>query len=268
MNVQAFVLGPCVPLVLALLLAGCAASSPPSQDAAPRVSSESGPALIAPAPGASIRVGGARDAVVSGSDGNYRAGACHIDSPLPAGYPLPTPPDAIDLKSYPPVRLAEVSGAGDPDAGMGRTFWPLFNHIKRHDIAMTSPVEMNYRGLRASDPRKPDSWSMAFLYRRPDLHETGIEGQVVVRDSGPITVVAVGMKGDYSMALVQRGMRTLEDWLATNPQWEIAGDWRALYYNGPALFWWNKWAEVQVPLRPSQTQQATRAPQASPGAER
>jgi hypothetical protein len=108
---------------------------------------------------------------------------------------------------------------------------------------------MNYRGMRASDHPAPESWSMAFLYRQPELNQTGAEGRVVIRDSGPVTVVAVGMKGSYSMSRVQRGMRQIEDWLGVNPHWEAAGDWRALYYNGPALFWWNKWSEVQVPVR-------------------
>lgn len=256
MNIQVFLLGPCVPVVLALVVAGCAVSSPSGADPAERSSSHRDPVPIVPDPGVSVRVGGLQEAVVSGSDGNYRAGACSIDTPLPVGYPLPTPPEAIDLKTYPQVRLAEVSGSGDPDAGMNGTFWPLFNHIKGHDIAMTSPVEMNYRGMRAPDQPSPESWSMAFLYRRPDLNQTGVEGRVVVRDSAPVTVVAVGLKGSYSMSLVQRGMRQIEEWLANHPEWECAGEWRALYYNGPTLFWWNKWAEVQLPLRPSQTRQA------------
>jgi len=207
--------------------------------------------IDAPPTGTSARIGGDLTAMVSGSDADYRAGACRIDTPLPVGYPAPTPPGSIDLKTYPSVRLAEVASTGDPDSGMNKTFWPLFNHIKGHDIAMTSPVEMNYRGMRASDHPTPESWSMAFLYRQPELNRTGVEGRVVVRDADPVTVVAVGMKGSYSMSLVQRGMRQIEDWLAANPQWEAAGDWRALYYNGPALLWWNKWAEVQLPVRKS-----------------
>lgn len=208
-----------------------------------------------PPAGSATRIGGDLAATVSGSDADYRAGSCHVDTPLPVGYPAPTPPGSIDLKTYPSVRLAEVTSAGDPDRGMNRTFWPLFNHIRGHDIAMTSPVEMNYRGMRASDHPAPESWSMAFLYRHPELNQTGVEGRVVVRDSDPVTVVAVGMKGSYSMSLVQRGMRQIEDWLAANPQWEAAGDWRALYYNGPSLLWWNKWAEVQIPVRKSRAEQ-------------
>ncbi len=201
-----------------------------------------------PAPGSLIRVGGDRQATVTGGDGDYRAGSCRIDTPLPVGYPGPTPSGAIDLKTYPAVRRAEVRGQGTPDQGMNRAFWPLFDHIKGHDIAMTSPVEMEYRGPGGA--AAADDWSMAFLYRTSDLNGTGEEGVVTVRDSDPVTVVSVGLRGTYSMALVRKGVEQIEGWLAANPQWEAAGDWRSLYYNGPALRWWNKWAEVQLPVQP------------------
>lgn len=205
----------------------------------------------APTSGDSRRVGGDERASVSGSDGDYRYGPCRIDTPLPVGYPPPTPPGAIDLKTYPAVRIAEVSGTGGPDRGMNRAFWPLFNHIKKHDIAMTAPVEMYYTGLGGSGRQQPEAWSMAFLYRTPDLNSPGVEGSVTVRDAPPVTVLAAGIKGDYSMALVERGRAAIEEFLAANPQWQVAGDWRALYYNGPSLMFWNKWAEVQVPVRPA-----------------
>lgn len=205
----------------------------------------------APVAGTTVRVGGDLDARITGHDGDFRSGPCRIDTPLPAGYPAPTPPGAIDLKTYPSVRLAEIRGSGNPDSGMNRTFWPLFNHIRKHDIAMTSPVEMNYSGVGAEGRVRSTSWSMAFLYRTPDLNATGIEGSVVVRDAEPVTVLAVGIKGNYSMSLVERGVKQIEDWLAANTSWEAAGDWRSLYYNGPTLMFWNKWAEVQIPVRRS-----------------
>jgi len=90
---------------------------------------------------------------------------------------------------------------------------------------------------------------MAFLYRTAEQNATGTEGEVVVRDAEPVTVVAIGMKGDYGMKLVERGAKEIEDWLAANPEWEAAGGWRSLYYNGPSLDFWNKWAEVQIPVR-------------------
>ena len=58
-------------------------------------------APAAPEPGESQRVGGDTSASVTGADGNYRAGPCSIDTPLPQGYPAPTPPGAIEIKTYP-----------------------------------------------------------------------------------------------------------------------------------------------------------------------
>ncbi len=227
------------------------ASASPSGETAAPAGTHTQSRIAAPAAGAVVRVGGDMGASITGASGDYRSGPCRIDTPLPVGYPEPTPPGAIDLKTYPSVRLAEVGGSGNPDRGMNRTFWPLFNHIKKHDIAMTSPVEMRYAGMGSDAAAQPQAWSMAFLYRTPEMNATGVEGAVTVRDAEPVTVLAVGLKGDYSMSLVERGRRLLEEWLAANPGWELAGDWRSLYYNGPSLLFWNKWAEVQVPVRPA-----------------
>ncbi|MEY2716113.1 MAG: hypothetical protein RIT24_2456, partial [Planctomycetota bacterium] len=91
------------------------------------------------------RVGGDMKAAIEIRDGEFRFGPSRIESPLPAGYPEPTPPGAIDLKRYPTVRRAEYVSSASPGMGMNMGFFPLFNHIKRNDIAMTSPVEMDYR---------------------------------------------------------------------------------------------------------------------------
>lgn len=224
---------------------GAPAPTPAGEPESPRVALPTQP----PAPGETARVGGDLLAKTHGRDGEYRFGSLLIDTPLPEGYPLPTPPGAIDIKTYPSVRVAEVAGAGDPDSGMNATFWPLFKHIQRHRIAMTSPVEMNYQGMREGEVQRPSEWSMAFLYRTADMNKTGQEGVVRVRDAEPVTVVAVGVKGDYSMSLVKQGREAVERWLREHPEWIACGDWRALYYNGPKLFYWNKWAEVQVPVR-------------------
>lgn len=202
-----------------------------------------------PAPGETKRVGGDVNATVTGSDGDYHAGSCFIDTPLPKGYPMPTPPGAMEIKSYPSVRRAVVKGSETPDSGMNDAFWPLFNHIKKHDIAMTSPVEMDFEGMKAEKGAQPTDWSMAFLYRTPELNATGQEKNVQVVDAEPVTVVSIGMRGNYSMKLVRQGMEQIEAWLTANPEWKAAGSWRTLYYNGPAIRFWNKWAEVQLPVK-------------------
>lgn len=231
------------------------------------------PATQIPEPGQTRRVGGDLAATITGRSGNYRSGSLRIDTELPEGYPPPTPPNAIDLKTYPAVRRASISSQAlntrGPDTGMNRAFMPLFRHIQRHGIAMTSPVEMDYRDVPTptatntntnapANPAPADAlrasadWSMAFLYRTPDLHPTGRDGTVDITDAPPITVISVGLRGNYSTALTQQGMEQIETWLSNNPQWTPAGPWRSLFYNGPQLMFTNKWAEVQLPVKPAE----------------
>jgi hypothetical protein len=62
------------------------------------------------------RVGGDLDARIEIRDGEYRFGPSRIESPLPAGYPEPTPPGAIDVKRYPPgpARRVRLRGLARP----------------------------------------------------------------------------------------------------------------------------------------------------------
>lgn len=200
------------------------------------------------------RVGGDTKAQIEIRDGEFRFGPSRIESPLPAGYPEPTPPGAIDLKKYPAVRRAEYASSGSPGIGMNMGFFPLFNHIKRNDIAMTSPVEMDYRGL--FDPAtgvqaKQDSmsWTMSFLYRTSALAPVGKDGSVVVTDRPALEVLSIGMNGAYGTGVVEKGLGLLHGWLAEHPNYEIAGEPRAFHYNGPYIANRVKWSEVQLPVR-------------------
>lgn len=199
-----------------------------------------------------IRVGGDLNVQTTFSNGEYSSGRCQITTPLPEGYPAPSPPDAIELKFYPMVRRAGIGGTMAPDWGMNFAFFPLFNHIKRREIAMTSPVEMNYYGLGAPEAVKPESWIMSFVYRKPELGPDGVDAKdsrILVEDIPPMIVVAVGMRGPYKLSLVNRGIARLRDWLSNNSEWEEADDPRALFYNGPEMDSRDKWSEVQIPVR-------------------
>lgn len=234
--------------VAALLVAGCSTADTPDRAGVktPRFTE---------ADWTTKRVGGDLFAMVerpAASDDKavrYRFGRSFISTPLPVGYPDPTPPGAIELKKYPVVRRAEFSGTMNADMGMNAAFIPLFRHIEKHSIAMTSPVEMNYAGLTQSE--RADSWTMSFLYRSPDMNTTGKDGTVTVSDQPPVTVISIGMKGNYSTSLAQRGISELEAWLKANPEWERAGEPRALYYNGPEVKSGDKWSETQIPVRPA-----------------
>ncbi|MFG0326312.1 MAG: heme-binding protein [Phycisphaerales bacterium JB037] len=186
----------------------------------------------------------------------FRAGPVRTDTALPVGYPRPTAPEAIEIKHFPSVRRAEIRGGGGRDDGMygfntTRAFWPLFNHIKKRDIAMTTPVEMDYEGVDLAGDMKPEGWSMSFLYRTPELGPTGSDGDVVVYDTEPVTVLALGVRGDMSRRDMERGFKALAAWLEEHPEWEVAGDPRTFGYNGPNIASRNRWHEVQVPIRPA-----------------
>jgi hypothetical protein len=240
----------------ALLVAGCTLKRPTPHNAPaqfPANNSDEPRAVHAPV---ITRVGGDYTVAYEYADGEYRSGKCRITTPLPEGYPAPTPPGAIELKRYPSVRRAQITGTMTPDWGMNFAFFPLFNHIKRREIAMTAPVEMNYEGIDAASTRKPDSWTMSFLYRAPELGATGSDPKdqrVLIEDLPPVTVVALGMRGPYKLTQVKSGISTLQLWLSTQSEWEAAGEPRALFYNGPEARSQDKWAEVQIPVRPRTT---------------
>jgi len=246
---------------VALLAVGCSLHRPAPQAHGAAVAAEpSSTTASSETPGSSgdadqpavTRVAGDMQAIAEFVNGEFRSGSCRIPTPLPAGYPAPTPPGAIELKRYPLVRRAGIGGSMSPDWGMNFAFFPLFNHIKQREIAMTSPVEMNYDGLGAFGATKPTCWTMSFLYRTPELGPEGMDSKderILVEDIPPITVVAIGLRGPYKLDRVKTGIATLRDWLASQSEWEEVGEPRALFYNGPEMRSGDKWSEVQLPVR-------------------
>ncbi len=66
---------------------------------------------------------------------------------------------------------------------------------------MTAPVEFEIRNSSASKKFPGEynvEWIMTFLYRTPQEGSTGTDGNVVVRDTDKITVISVGLEGDFS----------------------------------------------------------------------
>lgn len=200
--------------------------------------------------GGLLRVGGDMVKQVERTPGGFRSGTARITTPLPEGYPPPTPPGSIDIKHYPPVRRAQVTRDARTFWGMNGAFWPLFQHIKRRDIAMTSPVEMDYEGLTSVAGEKPDAWTMSFLYRRAEQGPLGPDRNgVEVVDADAVIVASLAYQGDYGVNGVRTHLRTLELWLESQEEWEQVGEPRALFYNGPEARSRDRWAEVQVPVR-------------------
>jgi hypothetical protein len=242
--------------VLALVLARVwAGEKAQSSDAAPTVAPAgqlADPAVLHTLGVPKVeRVGGNMEIQAERRGENFYCGTAKITTPLPEGYPPPTPPGAIEIKDYPLVRRAQVTSTGSVNWGMNGAFWPLFRHIQRRDIEMTSPVEMDYKGLEPDAESRPESWTMSFLYRRVDQGPTGPDGKrVEVADLQPMTVASIGYQGEYSLSWVTEHLKKLTLWLEQNEAtWERIGEPRAMFYNGPEVSGKRKWAEVQVPVR-------------------
>ena len=162
---------------------------------------------------------------------------------LPKGFPELTPVGEIQLKMYPKYRLARV--AMDDRSQEGRAFFTLFQHIVRHRIEMTAPVEMTYNS--AGDKRET---AMAFLYESTEIGALGESGKVQVSDVPEMMAVSLGVRGDYSADQVARGEQYLKQWLKRHKdRYEVAGELRVLGYNSPFLPAERRYAEVQLPVR-------------------
>lgn len=229
-------------LLFLAALCACAASDPARTPDAP---------APWPTPDAPVlRVGGDRAAAVTSERATkegedvvvWRFDRCAIDTPLPEGYPAPTPPDAIELKLYPLVRRAEVD---DPKSPTG-AFYPLLRHIQSRQIAMTSPVEMDYAAGPDGELR---SESMSFLYRRPEQGPTGsTESSVVVRDRPETVVLSIGVRGPLGPEALARSLDRLRAVLAEHADWAETGAVRTFEYNSPFVPLADRWAEVQLPV--------------------
>jgi hypothetical protein len=156
----------------------------------------------------------------------------YLEAPLPEGFPGPGPLGRVVVKSYPRYRAARAEG--------GNSFWTLFQHIKKHDVQMTAPVEMTMSDeLRETD--------MAFLYEGPEQGEAGLDGRVRVLDLEPMTVLSIGMRGNQGREAVSRG-RAWIDAVLERDGWVRAGPWRTLGYNSPMVSAARRYWELQLPV--------------------
>jgi hypothetical protein len=163
------------------------------------------------------------------------------EAEMPAGFPPYTPVGRIEIKEYPAYRKASAPGSGG--------FWTLFQHIKRNNVTMTAPVEMDY-----GDPRAPENKqrSMSFLYERPDQGSPGKRGGVEVIDVPAMKVVSIGCRGARTASAIDEAREKLVAWLEQNKgEYVAAGPMRIMGYNSPFVARDKSFFEVQIPLKPA-----------------
>ena len=116
---------------------------------------------------------------------------------------------------------------------------------------MTAPMEVDF--ANAEKTRKflgSTDWTMSFLYRTPELGPVGKAGKgVLVVDRPELTVLSIGVEGDFSFKLLNKSVDRLKEVLKSQTKWVIAGEPRFFVYNSPKVNL--KWAEVQIPVEVS-----------------
>jgi len=145
------------------------------------------------------------------------------EAPLPQDWPAPGPYDRVTEKRYPAYRAAFTNGKGETSS-----FWTLFLHIKKHEIPMTSPVEM---AMSAKDGKFEQS-SMAFLYQNGKVGSTGPDGaKVEVKDIPSNLTLSYTWQGADSKENITVARTALESALAERKT--ASKGFRLLGYNGP-----------------------------------
>ncbi|MCB9876221.1 MAG: heme-binding protein [Planctomycetes bacterium] len=163
------------------------------------------------------------------------------EAELPEGMPGFLALDELELRRYPAYRMVRTDGR----RGSMGAFWPLFRHIQSHDIAMTTPVQVDYQ----QDGERRRMATMAFLYGSPELGETGVDGNVEVVDVEPMTVLTIGSTGYDSASRLDELQQRIDAWLAAHPEWERCGDPRSMGYNSPSVSRDRRYFELQQPVR-------------------
>jgi len=126
-------------------------------------------------------------------------------------------------------------------------FMPLFRHIEQNQIAMTTPVQMDWQP-HADGSERPAR--MAFLYGSPTTDPKQVAAGVEVNDIAPITVLSIGAIGDDRTDRVERLRARLEAFVAaSHGAWRIAGPLRTMGYNSPMVPRDRRYFEVQLPVQ-------------------
>lgn len=147
------------------------------------------------------------------------------EAPLPKGWPKPGPYGVVTEKQFPSYRAAYTDGKSQNFA-----FWRLFRHIKKNEIPMTSPVEMEMK----QNGEKLSMKSMGFMYQHTKVGEAGADGsKIEVRDVPAMKTLAYTWMGGKNSANLRIAKQALEAELVKR---RLKGkDFRVMGYNGPGV---------------------------------
>ncbi|MGF1579956.1 MAG: heme-binding protein [Gemmataceae bacterium] len=168
------------------------------------------------------------------------------EAKLPKGFPGYVPAGEVRIQKYPAYRMAQAGG---------NEFFRLFNHIKKNNIAMTAPVEMEVTPKGENLRRE----TMAFLYGNPEMGKAGPQGGVMVKDIKPMMAVSTGVRGKSSNSqAVLAAQQRLVAWMKLHPEYEKVGGLRVMGWNSPFVPANRSYFEVQYKVRKKNTSSTDR----------
>jgi len=152
-----------------------------------------------------------------------------------------TPVGVIEVKKLPERMALAATAPGDAFADRGAAFMKLFAYIKSNQVSMTVPIQAN-----------PSTNEMLFLVGGKDQpRQPKPNADVAVVNVPASTVVSLGLRGRYSRAQYEKGLATLQSWLAIHPEWQTNAPPYLVYWNSPFRLWFLRRAEIHQPVVPA-----------------
>ncbi|OQA29278.1 MAG: SOUL heme-binding protein [Verrucomicrobia bacterium ADurb.Bin345] len=159
-----------------------------------------------------------------------------------------TEPGATEVKSIPPLLAVSATGPGTVFDSIGVPFKKLYRYIRANNVAMTVPIEAETSTNRM---RILPSRSL----RRADLKPAA---DVEIVEVPERQVVAVGLRGSYSVGLYERGVKDLRAWLAGQGEWIAAGEPYNVFWDPIWVPGFMKRSEVHIPVVRAEAKEAVR----------
>lgn len=151
-----------------------------------------------------------------------------------------TPVGAIEIKKLPARTTLVASAPGDAFNDRGAAFMKLFNYIKQNQIAMSVPVEAS----------ASTNEMVFFAGSQVQSQALPSANGVRVQTLPGTTVASIGLRGSYSRANYNDGLKRLAAWLASQSEWRASGQPYAVYWNSPFVLWFLRKSEIHMPLVP------------------
>jgi hypothetical protein len=161
----------------------------------------------------------------------------HIMSAAEKAFPQ-TDVGVAEIKSLPAAHLIASQSEQSYFSNGNGLFRPLFRYISSRDIAMTTPVEAEM---------EPGIMYFYIGEEAVDRAQNGND-EVTVHTLPERLVASYGVRGGYNERNFDKADAKLREWLSTQSNYQIAGDARGVFWNGPFMPGLFKRFEIHIPI--------------------